>query len=108
MLPRAQRIVTSAEIRHLIRRGKKMTHPLVLSYSLAADHSRAAVVVSKDVGNAPTRNRVRRRIRHILASELPGRSVDVVVRALPASAAASWDELRAATRAVLDGRHERT
>lgn len=106
MLPRAQRIVTSAEIRHVIRRGKKSSHPLVVSYSLAAEQSRAAVVVGKDVGNAPTRNRVRRRIRHILASELPARSIEVVVRALPASAVASWDDLRSATLAVLGGPRE--
>jgi len=106
VLPRAQRIVTSAEIRHVIRRGKKVSHSLAIGYSLAAEFPRAAVVVSKDVGNAPARNRVRRRIRHILASELPGRCVDVVVRALPPSASASWEELRAATRAVLGGPRE--
>jgi ribonuclease P protein component len=106
VLPRAQRIVTPLEIRHLIRRGKKSAHPLVICYSETADTPRAAVVVSKDVGNAPTRNRVRRRIRHILAAELPGRSLNVVVRALPLSATASWPELRAATIAVLGGLSE--
>lgn len=106
MLPRAQRIVTPLEIRHLIRRGKKTAHTLVICYALEADKPRAAVVVSKDVGNAPTRNRVRRRLRHILAAELPARSLDVVVRALPLSASASWLELRAATIAVLGGLSE--
>jgi ribonuclease P protein component len=107
VLPRAQRIVTPSDIRLLIRRGKKTAHPLVICYSLAAEQPRAAVVVSKDVGNAPTRNRVRRRIRHILAAELSQRSLDVVIRALPPSASASWPELRAATVAVLGGISER-
>lgn len=107
MLPRAQRIVTPSEIRHLIRRGKKTAHPLVICYSAPSPLPRAAVVVSKDVGNAPTRNRVRRRIRHILAAELAARSVDVVVRALPPSAGASWPQLRDATIAVLGGPSER-
>ena len=107
MLPRAQRIVSPREIRQLIRRGKKTAHPFVICYSLAAEKPRAAVVVSKDVGNAPTRNRVRRRIRHILAAELPTQSLDVVVRALPLSASASWPELRDATIAALGGISER-
>ena len=108
MLPRDQRIVMPHEIRQLIRRGKKTVTPLLICYSLSADSSRAAVLVSKDVGSAPTRNRVRRRIRHILAAELPGRAVDVVVRALPPSASASWPELREATIASLGRVSERS
>ena len=72
-----------------------------MCYSLPADNPRAAVVVSKSVGSAPVRNRVRRKIRHILAEVLPDLSVDIVVRALPPSADASWDELREATLAGL-------
>ena len=107
MLPRAQRIVTPSEIRHIIRRGKKTAGPLMVCYSVSSQKPRATVVVSKDVGNAPTRNRVRRRIRHILAAELPARSLDVVVRALPLSASASWPDLREATIAVLGATSER-
>lgn len=108
MLPRDQRIVMPREIRQLIRRGKKTVTPLVICYSVSADTSRAAVLVSKDVGNAPTRNRVRRRIRHILAAELPTRALDVVVRALPSSASASWPALREATIASLGRVSERS
>jgi ribonuclease P protein component len=107
VLPRDQRIIMPREIRQLIRRGKKTVTPLVISYSLTSDTSRATVLVSKDVGNAPTRNRVRRRIRHILAAELPTRALDVVVRALPPSASASWSDLREATIASLGRASER-
>jgi len=96
------------EIRQIIRSGKKTVTPLVICYSLSADSSRAAVLVGKDVGNAPTRNRVRRRIRHILAAELPSRTLAVVVRALPPSAFASWPDLREATVASLDRVSERS
>ena len=50
--------------------------------------SRAGLIVSKAVGNAVTRNRVKRQLRHLLAGLLasPGFAVDVVVRALPSSA----------------------
>ena len=47
-------------------------------------------MVSKAVGNAVTRNRVKRRLRHLAAASLPqvGFPVDVVVRALPPAASA--------------------
>ncbi len=56
---------------------------------------RAGFVVSKAVGNAVTRNRVKRRLRHLArehVSSLPGSAV-LVVRALPAAATASYAEL---------------
>jgi ribonuclease P protein component len=51
---------------------------------------RVGFVVGKSVGNAVTRNRVRRRLRHLAAAELPGtpQQVGVVVRALPRAAVA--------------------
>ncbi|MBS2962118.1 ribonuclease P protein component [Actinocrinis puniceicyclus] len=57
--------------------------------------ARAGFVVSKAVGPAVTRNRVKRRLRHLVAARLdrlPGGSV-LVVRALPPAAAAAGDEL---------------
>jgi len=57
--------------------------------------ARAGFVVSKAVGNAVVRNRVRRRLRHLvrpLLSELPG-GATLVVRALPPAADASYATL---------------
>jgi len=50
-------------------------------------------VVGRTVGNAVTRNRVRRRLRHLAAAELAltSQPVSVVVRALPRAAAAPDD-----------------
>jgi ribonuclease P protein component len=59
--------------------------------------------VSRAVGPAVTRNRVRRRLRHLAAAQLdllPAGS-RVVVRALPRSASASYAELDAALRRSL-------
>jgi ribonuclease P protein component len=57
----------------------------------AGGHPRAGFIVGKSVGNAVVRNRVRRRLRHLVAARLralpPGASI--VVRALPPAATAS-------------------
>ncbi len=63
--------------------------------------------VSKAVGNAVTRNRVKRRLRHLtrehlpMLEELPGRAA-LVVRALPAAAEASYATLGADMRRTLE------
>ncbi len=56
---------------------------------------RAGFVVSKAVGNAVTRNKVKRRLRALVGSRLeglpPGSSL--VVRALPSAAARSYEKM---------------
>ena len=62
----------------------------------APSPARAGFVVSRAVGGAVDRNRVKRRLRHLcrdLLPELPAGSL-LVVRALPAASAATYDELR--------------
>jgi ribonuclease P protein component len=56
---------------------------------------RVGFVVSKAVGNAVVRNRTKRRLRASVATRLDGipAGYDLVVRANPAAAEASWDEL---------------
>ena len=52
--------------------------------------------MSKAVGNAVVRHRVSRKLRHVLLGSVDklAREHDVVVRALPAAAEASSDDLR--------------
>ena len=57
--------------------------------------TRFGFIVAKTVGNAVTRNTVRRRLKaiaHDLLTEAPT-GYDVVVRALPAAAQATWPTL---------------
>ena len=54
---------------------------------------RVGFIVGRPVGNAVTRNRVKRRLRHLAAQQLPSTpaGVDLVVRALPRAAVAGDD-----------------
>jgi ribonuclease P protein component len=65
---------------------------------------RVGFVVSKAVGNAVVRNRTKRRLRASVATRLTGipAGLDLVVRANPAAAEATWDELDLAVGRQLD------
>ena len=65
---------------------------------------RVGFVVSKAVGNAVVRNRTKRRLRASVATRLAGipAGLDVVVRANPAAAEVTWDELDLAVGRQLD------
>ncbi|MCK6095557.1 ribonuclease P protein component [Micrococcus sp. 2A] len=111
MLPRDRRVRTPAEFRHIGRTGTRVGRRSVV-VSLALDPAptrpstlstpqrpRAGFVVSKSVGNAVVRNRVKRRLRDIVRHEfetpaLRGLPVLVQVRALPAAADADHATLR--------------
>ena len=112
MLPKHQRIRTTAQFSDTQRSGSRFgNRNVVVSANIRpviGDDPRAGFIVSKAVGNAVTRNVVKRRLRAIVTElfdrdfgiEVADGSVDLVVRALPASASASFDELKeAATHA---------
>jgi len=71
-----------------------VTHVVHTSETRAA---RFGFIVSKAVGNAVTRNTVRRRLKAVCAEALPDvrEGADVVIRALPSAATASFQDLRA-------------
>ncbi|GAA3662730.1 hypothetical protein GCM10022202_25430 [Microbacterium marinilacus] len=71
-----------------------MTHVVMTAEPRAA---RFGFIVSKAVGDAVTRNTVRRRLKAVCAEALPDvrDGADVVIRALPSSATATYPELRA-------------
>lgn len=64
---------------------------------------RVGFVVSKGVGNAVVRNRTKRRLRAAVATELAGipAGADVVVRAQPAAARATYAELSESLKPLL-------
>jgi ribonuclease P protein component len=101
VLAAAQRLRRSTDFAAAIRGGRRIGRGAVVVHFLdepaSASTARAGFVVSKAVGNAVVRNRVRRRLRHLVRphlSALPAGSL-LVVRALPAAAAASFATLGA-------------
>jgi ribonuclease P protein component len=108
VLPTAARLTSSESFRRGVRDGKRAgSRTLVVHLDPVLDPGerdvvgsdapcRVGFVVSRAVGGAVTRNRVRRRLRHLVRdrlAELPSGGI-LVVRALPAAASAGYDELR--------------
>jgi ribonuclease P protein component len=85
----------SEDFRRTVRGGVQVGRPTLVLHAAVAPGAAAQVgfVVGRTVGNAVTRNRVRRRLRHLAAAELAltSQPVSVVVRALPRAAAAPDD-----------------
>jgi len=101
------RLRTSTDFSTTVRSGVRNGRRNVVLYAaaLAADEpSRIGFIVSKGVGNAVVRNLVKRRLREAGAASLReyGTGFAIVVRALPASATASWDQLLADYNAALE------
>jgi ribonuclease P protein component len=115
MLARAARLTTGRDFSETIRRGRRAgARCLVVHVSegspAASGPARAGFVVARPVGTAVTRNRVRRRLRHVVREhlvELPPAS-RLVVRALPAAATASSAELDRDLRRALQRARERS
>ncbi|MBK8446960.1 MAG: ribonuclease P protein component [Micropruina sp.] len=101
MLAQAARLRTADEFRTTLRRGVRCARPTLVLHMMRTDNppSRAGFVVSKAVGTAVRRNRVKRQLRHLVAARLADTpfACDVVVRALPQHGALS-DDLNQAWR----------
>ena len=112
MLAAEQRLRRSADFAAAIRggrragRGSLVVH-LLLDEPAQASQARAGFVVSKAVGNAVVRNKVRRRLRHLVRPRLAllPAGASLVVRALPAAAAASYLTLGTDLDAAIDAAH---
>lgn len=86
----------------MVRRGRRQGGQLMVVHLVApnvdkaiSDPPKVGFVVSKSVGQAVTRNRVKRRLRHLVRERLDALPAGcmLVVRALPASAAADSRDL---------------
>lgn len=112
MLPAQHRLTERGELTATVRGpgARRQGTRLLVVHARRTDTRpsgppRVGVVVSRAVGNAVTRTRVKRRLRHQVAPLLgdlpPG--TDLVLRANPPAAQASSAEIGAALRRALTG-----
>jgi ribonuclease P protein component len=108
MLPAAQRLRRPSDFALAVRRGQRAGRPLLVVHVFSpsddsASPAQAGLVVSRAVGGAVIRNRVKRRLRHLLATRMDAlpRGARLVVRAQPGASTASSTALAADLDAAL-------
>lgn len=96
MLGSESRLRRAGDFRDTMRQGVRAGRSCLVMHARRTEQppSRAGFIVSKAVGKAVVRNRVKRQLRHLAAAALPSTPfpVDVVVRALPAVGAGDLAE----------------
>jgi ribonuclease P protein component len=104
-LRRDLRLRRRADFDSVYKRGRIFNDPLLVLRTLPNNlpHSRYGFVVSKRVGGAVVRNRVRRRLQEIVmamgdGSGVMGTGYDLVVSAKVATVGATFQELTASVR----------
>jgi ribonuclease P protein component len=97
-----QRLRHSDDFQRTVRSGRRaggaaLVLHLLVDAGAPADPPRVGFIVSKAVGGSVVRNRVKRRLRHLVRDSLTSvpSSLVLVVRALPAAATMSSGELGA-------------
>lgn len=108
MPARHHRVTRGEDYRRIVRNGNRVGGAFCITYAVSRalpdeqdpmlkrqDPARFGYIVSKAVGNAVTRNLVRRRMKSITDAMLQDgmTGFDIVFRALPAAAAATYSEL---------------
>ena len=108
MLPAAARMRRREDFTDAVRGGSRTGRPLLTGHLLvrpgSPDPARAGFVVSRAVGGAVVRNKVRRRLRELVrgyVDSLPQGSL-LVVRANPRAATASQSDLAAELDLVIN------
>jgi ribonuclease P protein component len=101
LLDQVHRMRSSEDFRATVRRGAKAAQPTLVAHVVlpagpeAGTATSVGFVVNKAVGSSVSRNRVKRRLRHLMRSRLslvpPGSRI--VVRALPPAGEASSSTL---------------
>lgn len=108
MLQSGHRMRRRDEFTLAVRRGRRAGRPSVVLHLLRRDEVDAdpvaGFIVARTVGNAVVRNKVRRRLRHLVRDRIDSlpRGSLLVVRANPPAASADFDQLAADLGSALD------
>lgn len=95
--PKAQRIAKRHEFRTVMKQGKKVVsrHWVLIAKENGTEGSRLGITITKRVGNAVVRNRLKRRLREYFRTGnhgIPG--LDIVVIGRHSAACAEFEESR--------------
>ena len=97
-MPRANRLTAGSDYQRVTRRGRRSSGRFAVTSVVSpspAGVPRFGFIITRKVGGAVVRNRIRRRMKAIgyslIEQGMPPR--DVVIRALPASVSADWASL---------------
>jgi len=103
-LRRDLRLRRRADFARAYDRGRILNDPLLVLRLLPNElgQNRYGFVVSKRVGRAVVRNRVRRRLQEIVRLVTPAEGYDVVLSCKAAAADASYQELEASVRRLFE------
>ncbi|MGH3470856.1 MAG: ribonuclease P protein component [Nocardioidaceae bacterium] len=100
MLSKDNRLRRSTDFQRTVRRGRRVAAPTVVVHLMspqsgATEPVKAGFVVSKAVGPAVVRNRVKRQLRHAMRDRIVGLDAGtmLVIRANPAAARAGYRNL---------------
>lgn len=99
--PRLERLRRSADFERVMRTARRRSRQRLLHVAATESgraQTRVGFSVGRRVGNAVTRNRVRRRLRAIVQQLPIGEGFDIVIVAQPLSAEATYDDLLAAAK----------
>lgn len=107
MPARRNRVTRGSDYRFITRTGRRVGGAYCITHAVLraqGEPARFGFIISKAVGNAVTRNLIRRRMKSIVERRLAAgsTSLDVVFRALPAIATAPFAELEREMNRALD------
>jgi len=98
VLAKQHRIVRGEDFRRIVRSGRRVhtEHAIVHIAAGQSETSRFGFIVSKKVGGAVVRNRLKRQLSDVARRTFPHDSpVDVVIRVLPSANGRSFATLNA-------------
>lgn len=104
MPARQHRVTRGDDYRRIVRTGNRVGGAFCITYAVSHSHdtehpgdpARFGYIISKSVGNAVVRNLIRRRMKSVTEEMIHNgiADVDIVFRAIPAAATASFAELK--------------